>query len=481
MAPTRTEDAVPGPPPRRVLGWTGNLIQFFRDPIVYLQRLQREYGNVAAFVRGNHKNIFNRDVPVMGGSYFGFGPECNHQIMTRREVYQTRPVTVEGQPELSRMSAGLMAFNGPLHKQRRRIIMPAFHKQHIANYRDEMIAAVEAMLSTWRVGEERNILHDMQLMTLDVANRCLFGLDSTDEATNIGKMGWQWLRRVITLGTLIRLNIPGTPYWRLVRLSKALDRAIRTVLDAKRPHAHEQKDVLATLIAAHDENGDKLGDDELVGHANVLFIASHETTANALTWTLFLLAQHPEIAADLLDELDGVLGGNPPTVEQIKRLPLLERVIKESMRVLSPVVSNGRLVTEETELGGFVLPRWSEVSFSPYVTHHMPELYEEPERFDPDRWLTINPGPYEYVPFGGGARLCIGASFAMMEISITLAMILQRFRLEMRPDATIDRVVTATMAPKPGMPLIVRKQDREHARSRHPVRGQIHEMVQLER
>jgi cytochrome P450 len=259
-----------------------------------------------------------------------------------------------------------------------------------------------------------------------------------------------------------------------------LDEEMRKIITRKRTADTDEGDVLSMLLQARDaESGVGLSEDELLGHVSVIFAAGHETSANALTWTLFLLSQHPEVAADLLDELESVLQGEAPSIEQLQQLPLLERVIKESMRVLPPVPWNGRVTSKPTELGGYALPQGTEVFVSIYQTHHMPELYPNPEAFNPQRWETIEPTPYEYNPFSAGQRLCIGAAFAMMEIKIVLAMLLQRYRLQLLPQLRIDRFGLIIMAPKYGMPMVVHQQDRQFALGVGGVRGNVREMVNL--
>jgi cytochrome P450 len=218
-------------------------------------------------------------------------------------------------------------------------------------------------------------------------------------------------------------------------------------------------------------------EDELIGQVNVLFTAAHHTNTAALTWTLFLLSQHPRVMADLVDELDGELHGEAPRVEQFGRLPLLERVIKESLRILPPVVWSTRIVDQPVQLGPHHLPRGSRVLYSQYMTHHLPELYPNPERFDPDRWLSGEPSPYEYLPFGAGPRLCIGYAFSMALMRIAVAMILQRYRLSLASGARIDRKYAVTLSPKYGMPMTVRNQDRQF--TREIPRGNIHDLVDL--
>jgi cytochrome P450 len=196
-----------------------------------------------------------------------------------------------------------------------------------------------------------------------------------------------------------------------------------------------------------------------------------------MTWTLFLLAQHPEAAQALLDELDGVMGGAPPTVETLARAPLLEASVKEALRILPPVPYTIRVARRRMPLGPFEVGRGDRVILSHYVTHHLPELYERPERFLPQRWLTLRRGPYEYLPFSAGPRLCIGYSFAMQALKLSTAMILQRFRLSVVPGARIDRRVQVTMSPSRGLPMSVHAQDRRFERA--AVRGNVREMVEL--
>ncbi len=219
-----------------------------------------------------------------------------------------------------------------------------------------------------------------------------------------------------------------------------------------------------------------MSDMELIGQANTLFIAGHETSSNALTWTLFLLTQHPGDFADVVDELDGVLGGATPGVAQIGKLHKLEQVIKESMRLLPPAALTSRISTAPFELGPYSLPKDTIVTFGQYITHHMPELYTEPDKFIPRRWETIDPSPYEYLPFGAGPRMCIGATFAMTEIKLVLAMLLQRYRPAVQVGTQIDWHMRVTLAPR-SMPMAVEAQDRQF--TKQPVGGNIHELVDL--
>jgi cytochrome P450 len=232
------------------------------------------------------------------------------------------------------------------------------------------------------------------------------------------------------------------------------------------------------LLDATDEQGESLSDADIVGHSSVIFAAGHETSSNALCWTLLLLTQHPKVLADLMDELTHVLKGEPPRVEDLAQLPLLDRVVKESLRILPPVPFNHRISAVDTELGGYSIPRGSELITSVYRTHRMSEFFPAGDRFRPERWENLDPGPYVYNPFGAGPRMCIGATFALMEVRIVLAMLLQAFRFQLVPRARIDRFLSITMAPKHGLPMHVHPANRQFPRGPdRTLRGDIHEMV----
>jgi cytochrome P450 len=236
--------------------------------------------------------------------------------------------------------------------------------------------------------------------------------------------------------------------------------------------------MLSMLLAARDEDGSALGEDELVGHVEVIFAAGHETSTNALAWTLLLLSQHPDVLRDVEDELDGVLRGSAPSVDDLAKLPLLDGVVKESMRVLPPVPIHPRIVAEDTELAGHRMPAGSEVWLSIFHMHHDAAVFSEPHRFRPRRWESAKPTVYEYNPFSAGPRMCIGASFATMEIKIVLATMLQRFRFELPHGARVDPRVAITMAPRGGLRMTVRSRARA-IRAPGGVRGKVNELVRL--
>jgi cytochrome P450 len=278
---------------------------------------------------------------------------------------------------------------------------------------------------------------------------------------------------------LLPLDLPGTPYRRMVKLGEDVVGRIRALMEQKRRMGGEQHDAMALLMNARDEDETSLSDDELVAEAASLFVAAHETTAMTLAWTLLLLDRHPDVHATLAAELDAVLGGRDPGPEDLPRMVVLDRVVKESMRILCPVpMLFMRVCAEATTVGGFAVPRGCNVLLSPLATHHDPALYPEPRRFRPDRWIDMTPVPYGYLPFGAGPRTCVGMLFAERALRLMLPMILQRFRCSVPEGTRIDRVTRGNILKmRDGLPMRI---EPASAPARAPVRiaGDIHELLE---
>jgi cytochrome P450 len=244
---------------------------------------------------------------------------------------------------------------------------------------------------------------------------------------------------------------------------------------------HEQAgadlgDVVSMLIAARDEDGTRLTRQQIQDQVGTLFVAGHETSANGLAWAFYLLAQHPAVTRTLLDELDIQLHGQPPSAADLERLPYLEQVAKEALRLYPPLALFLRTARETFEWHGYTIEAGTVVPYVPFISHHMPDQFPEPETFRPERFDPAHgppPASYAYVPFGGGGRSCIGAPFAMMEIRTVLAMVLQRFRLDLVPGQTVQTVLRATLQPKYGIQMRVQPQDGQADRSRAAVRGNV--------
>ncbi|MBD2259352.1 cytochrome P450 [Pseudanabaena sp. FACHB-2040] len=480
---------VPGPRPLPLVGRTLNSIRFAKDSVGYTRGLFQTYGNLVALAAGGGTRLYSpRD--TCPATVFACGPKLVRQVTTQHEVYFKHPLTgplyrlrdtSKRTKPLNHFLVGLFGVNADQHLQQRRLMLPAFHRQRLETYAQDMVAITEDQLKQLQLNQANEMAAWLRQLTLRIATKSLFGEDVGNQGESTGQIIQDALsQQGNLLMKVFPLDLPGLPWNRYLNLVARYEASMSHLIKAKQQSDEDASDVLSMLMQVQDEDsGAYLSEEELLGHVGVLFVAGHETSANALTWTLFLLSQHPQIMADLLDELDAVLHGEPPTIEQLSQLPLLENVIKESMRILPPVPWNGRVTAKPTELGGYELPTGTEVLVSIYQTHQMPDLYPDPASFNPRRWETIHPDAYEYNPFSAGPRLCIGAGFAMMEIKIVLAMLLQRYRLQFVPQKPIDRSGVIVLTPRHGLSLVVHRQDRQFHQGVGDVQGNVHEMVKL--
>ncbi|GMU01381.1 hypothetical protein KH5H1_55010 [Corallococcus caeni] len=462
--------SIPGPSALPLLGLQGSLIKFSLDPVAHMREAHATYGNVVAFAKQDPKWVY------------AFGAENNQRVLTDNTTFHipSMSLTLPIPPgsSLDRLNSGLITMNGERHKKQRRLIMPVFHKKHLDVYCEDMVRVTEEYISGWKVGQPLNIAKAMQHLALIIVGKTLFGTDSRTEASLLGGVIRKWIDTQTSLGVFaFPRDLPGTPYRRLLRLSETLEAHLLKKIEQKRANPQSQHDLLWLLMQARDEEGTEMTDHELIGQANNLFNGGHETSGNALGWTLFLLSQHPEILANVLEELKSVLRGGAPGVEHLGQLPLLEGCIKESLRLLPPGTYSMRVVNEPVELGAYTIPKGTLVILSIYMTHMLPELYPEPRKFKPERWHKAPANPYGFMTFSAGARRCIGAEFAMMEMKIVLAILLQRFSMQLDAGARIDRRVRLTLFPKRGIPMTLGEPGRLPVRA--GVRGNIHEMVDL--
>ena len=471
MKATLSQVNIPGPAPMQLFGWRGNFTQFLRDPIAYMRKLYRTYGEISCLVKGEKSMIF------------AFGPEYNQLVLTNPSLFLNAGIAHPGPKNSAnrRVSFGLLSMNGAQHKRHRQLTAPPLHNKAMSKYHDSIINITQTLLENWATESKLDIWVEMKRLTKLISSSLLFGLDDPSEVMELSDVFEQWQDMNISIPVrLFQVNFIGSPYYKMLKLAEELEEKTIKMINRKRANIlPDATDILSIFLQARGEDGNLMTEEELVGQINFLFQASYETSSNSLTWTLFLLSQHPKIMRDVFDELHQVLDGKPPTIEQLNQLPLLERVIKESMRLLAPPAYSYRVTSQAVELGPYQIQKGSTIAFSHYMTHHMPELFPNPNQFMPERWLSINPSPYEYLPFGAGAHSCLGSHFALMSMKIALAAVLQRFRLTVIPNSRIDRKVLALLAPKYGMPMMVQKQDREFEKSKTAVRGNIHEMVDL--
>jgi cytochrome P450 len=439
-----------------IVGPFGNVARYLADPLGALEWLERRYGSIALLCRDGGTRVVSSDADCPG-TVFVFDPGLYREILGDEEAYQKSGLAaglVRGEPTareraLLAFGEGLFALNGADHRRERKLLMPAFTRAKLGSYRPAIIAHTERFLDRARSADSIEVHAESSRLMFRIISQCLFGQDPEHYANAVSPMIGEALEMVVRPAVwLARFDWPGLPYRRLLDLAVRGRGELFSLVHERRASHVVHDDVLDALVRSKDDDGSGLTDEQIVAHLAVLFIAGHDTSANALSWTLFLLSQHPRIAADLYDELHGTLRGDAPTVEQLEALPLLDRVLKESMRVLPPVPTNHRIVARDLELAGHRLPRHTEVFVATYNLHRSPARFPEPRRFRPSRWETIDPGPHEYAPFGGGSRMCIGASFARFELKIVLAMLLQRVFPEVARGSRVDCAVRVNLAPK---------------------------------
>jgi cytochrome P450 len=437
----------PPGPKRRLLG--GNFIAFRRAALDFLQRLARDYGDIVYFRMGpqdvfflNHPD-YVKDVLV-----------THHQNFIKGRALQ-RAKRLLGE--------GLLTSEGDFHRRQRRLAQPAFHRPRIAAYANVMTDFGARTGGRWRDGETLDISHEMMRLTLAIVGKTLFDADVEDEAQEIG----QALTDVMNLFDVLLLpfseyldKLPLPQTRRFQRARDRLDATIYRMIEERRRRPQDRGDLLSMLLLAQDEEGEtgQMTDEQVRDEALTIFLAGHETTSNALTWTWYLLSQHPEVETRLHEEIDAVLGSRLPGVDDVPRLRYTEMVLAESMRLYPPAWAIGRLAINDYEVGGYRVPAGSLVLLSQYVMHRDSRYYPDPTRFDPERWTPLareSRPQYAYFPFGGGTRRCIGEGFAWMEGILLIATLARHWRLRLVPDHPVELQPVITLRPKHGMRMTV--------------------------
>jgi cytochrome P450 len=360
---------------------------------------------------------------------------------------------------------GLVTSEGDFWRRQRRIAAPAFHRQRIEGFAGAMTRATADMLARWdAAGEaERDIDRELMALTMRIASETLLGKDLSGEADVVGDaISFLTLNTNDRITRLVDLPLswPTPENRRYLASIKVVDDILAELVAARRRTPGEHHDLLAMLMEAKDEEtGEGMTDAQLRDEAVTIFSAGHETTSNALSWTFWLLAQHPEVAARMYAEVDAALGGRTPTLADLPALPLTRNVLQESMRLYPPAWITGRRAEADDEVCGYRIAKGTQVLVSLWATHRHPKFWDDPEAFDPDRFTPARSegrAPFAYFPFGGGPRVCIGNTFAMMEAQLILAMVSQRYRLELAPGARVEPERGITLRPGPALPMRLR-------------------------
>jgi cytochrome P450 len=462
---------IPGPALHPFLGWRKFAYDFARDSVGTLHQLHDHYGSIARMGSGKMSATFT------------FHPDYTRQILSNPGLFYSYslediPFPYSDIEALRSLTTALSLLNGEQHKRQRRLMAPALHNRALPVYVEQLTSVVDKYFGRWKPGDEVDIYQAMDLFTIVLSMEIFIGMQADEEGQKFADLFEVVLNLLFSPATfLFPYDLPGFPYHRLKVLGTKLERQLKNLIKRRRARGLDGTDTLSLFLQTHDQDGTMMSDDEIVGETVAVFRGGSKTSASALTWTIFLLTQHPDVYAHLTDELAATLQGAAPTFEQLARLPLLEGVIKESLRLVPPVVWGVRYSMAPFDLDGYPFEKGSSVIYSSHVTHRMPEIYADPYKFNPYRWETIKPSPYEYFPFNAGPRRCLGAEFAMMELKITLAMLLQRFHFSLVPGQRIDRKGLTGSIPKHGIEM---KLDDPGGRFvKVPVQGNVHKLVNL--
>jgi cytochrome P450 len=419
-----------------------------REPLSFFSNLAREYGDVV-YLRTGGEHLFIASDPAV-----------------IRDVLVTRNQNFHKSRGLERVKVllgeGLLTSEDAVHLRQRRLMQPAFHRERIAAYASTMVSYADRVRGGWSNGVAVDMARDMSRLTLLIVGKTLFGTDVEAQARDVGEamsglMDSFWMLMMPFGKALERLPIPMMRRGRKAR--ERLDAIVYGIIRERRANPRDRGDLLSMLLMAQDDEdrGRGMTDLQVRDEAMTIFLAGHETTANALTWTWYLLSQAPEVERRLHEEVDAVLGGRLPSVADVERLPYVTRVVTESMRLYPPAWLVGRRAVNEYQIGDYYVPARSIVVMSQWIVHRDSRHYPEPERFDPDRWTPAFKAAlprFAYFPFGGGPRQCIGESFAWMELVLVVATLAQRWRFELVPGHPVVPYAAVTLRPKHGMKMI---------------------------
>ncbi len=357
------------------------------------------------------------------------------------------------------LGEGLLTSEGDFHRRQRRLAQPAFHRQRLAGYADAMVSSALETSAGWRAGQTLDIYQEMMRLTLIIVGRTLFGSnvgDVTDQVGHALTEAMSLFKRVtLPFGELLDL-LPLPSNRRFQEAVATLDSIVYRMIREHREDSRDRGDLLSMLLLAQDEEGDGAGmtDQQVRDEALTIFLAGHETTAVALSWTWYLLSLHPQVENRLHEEVDRVLGDAPATIESAAELRYTRMVFAEAMRLYPPAYVIGRQAVNDYSIAGYAVPAGSAILMSQFVTQRDPRFFPQPDQFDPERWTPEREASrpkFSYFPFGGGARLCIGESFAWLEGVLTLATLARRWKIEVLPDQEIDYRQTMTLRLKNGL------------------------------
>jgi cytochrome P450 len=429
----------PGPPPNLIRSLFGAMQQ---NPLEYFTAMAQKYGDVSGMRIGKFRSLFINH------------PDLIEDVLVNNSRKYLKGRILRANKYL--FGEGLLTSEGDFWLRQRRLAQPAFHRARVNAYAATMAEYAAQLIATWRHGEQRDIHEEMMQLALRIVSKTLFDADVTRDAKEIGETLDVLLQIAANFGRtiLVPLWVPSPRNIRAKLGIKRLEKVIYRIIAERRANGRDTGDLLSILLQAQDEDGTHMNDRQLRDETITLFLAGHETTANTLAWTWWLLAQNPAVEKKFHEELDGVLGRRVPEVDDLPRLSFLGNVLTESLRLYPTAWGMARLAAEEHEIAGYPVRRGYGVAFAQWVIHRDARWFDAPLEFRPERWdngLAKQLPRFAYFPFGGGPRQCIGNTFALMEASVVLATIGQKFRFQLVPNHKVTPLASITLRPKNGI------------------------------
>ncbi len=455
LAPDSLVSVRPPGPKRQFPGKL--FLEIRRDMLGFLTKLARDYGDIA-YVRAGPMDVFLIN-----------HPDFIRDVLVTHHANFVKSRALEMSKIL--LGEGLLTSEGQFHRRQRRLIQPAFHRQRIRAYGTAMIEYAARLRARWQerisTGATVDMHQEMMGLTVSIVGKTLFNTEVEDEVHAIeaamNDIMPLFNRTTLPWGDLLnRLPLPSTR--RFYQARDRLDAIIYRMIEEHRASGVDQGDLVSMLLLAQDEedegDGARMTDRQVRDEALTIFLAGHETTANALTYTWYLLAQHPEVEAKLHAEIDAVLAGRLPTVDDLPQLKYTEMVFAESMRLYPPAWALGRRALHDYQIGPYSIPAGSVVIMSQWVMHRDERYFPDPLRFDPERWqpeIKETRPKFAYFPFGGGPRVCIGEAFAWMEGVLLIATLAQQWRMRLAPGFRLKLQPLITLRPRHGVKMTLER------------------------
>lgn len=434
----------PGPKPLPVLG---NNHSFVKDPLKFLQTLHQNYGPLAT--------IHMLDTP----SVVLFEPEHIHYVLAENPRNFTSAEFAENLKEFT--GYGLFNLDGDAHRQQRRMVQPSFHRKRVESYADTMRQYTVEMLDSWKVGEQIALDQELQQLTMRIVAKCLFDIDLGLRNSKLGQAFADIVEnqpRLLETISKLRIDLPFTDYGKRQRGKRIIDKVIYQLIAQRRAKGPNDKGDFLSMLLETTEDDKALTDTQIRDHIMTFVAAGHETSSNTLVWAFYLLGQNNNEYEKLSLELQEQLHGQPPSLAELPKTPYTDWVINEVLRLYPPAYLIGRRAREEFKLGEYTLPAKTFLLISKWVLHRRPDLWENADAFQPERWHPDNAKnivPWSYIPFGAGPRMCIGMPFAQLEMRLLLATMVQRFKFRIVPGFKMQTDPLITLRPKNGLQVIL--------------------------